>query len=357
MQFSFSFNTAILSSPVVALGSGVPPGTALTVNPNDIAFGRIGILVDSTSTFAASPPARQVVTVTFNVAPGAPLGPTPLTFGDVPSARGFSDAFGNPLAATYTDGTVTVATAAPGFEGDVAPRPNGDSVVLSTDVIQLRRFATALDTPGGSELQRGDCAPRATLGDGIINATDVIQGRRYATALDPPTPVGGPMAPSLVPESITSVFGDVYAYFFGREMRIGSAGGFTGKTVTVPVEMVPFGDEVAAGFTLEYDSTRLANPQVALGEFAPQGAILTVNANEAGRIGILIDSTEAMVASAMPRQIVMVTFEVVDQTGGDVPISLTSSLAARGTSDANGNALSMRYVNGNVNISRDKLFR
>ncbi|MGB4990292.1 MAG: choice-of-anchor Q domain-containing protein, partial [Pyrinomonadaceae bacterium] len=38
-------------------------------------------------------------------------------------------------------------SAGAGFEGDVAPRPNGNGSVISGDVIQMRRFATGLDTP------------------------------------------------------------------------------------------------------------------------------------------------------------------------------------------------------------------
>ena len=111
---------------------------------------------------------------------------------------------------------------------------------------------------------------------------------------------------------------------------------------------------MAAGFTLEYDAKRLANPQVTLGDAAPEGATLTVNTNEAGRIGILVDSTEAMTASAMPKRIVMVTFEIVDASDGTTPISLTGSLAALGTSDESGKTLSTRSLNGTVAVFAKK---
>ena len=218
---------------------------------------------------------------------------------------------------------------------------------------QLRRFATGLDTPGTgtNEGQRADCAPRASSGDGIINSGDVIQTRRYATGLDPLTDAGGPAATSFVPEGIASIIDDVYAYFFGREMRVGSVTAVAAKTVTVPVEITPYGDEVAVSFTLEYDAKRLANPRVFLGDAAPDGAVLTVNANETGSIGILVDSTEAITASAMPERIVMVTFDVAaDAPGGDIAVSLTGTLARLGTSDASGKTLLTRYVGGTVGI-------
>lgn len=353
-QFSLSFDPAIFSSPVVNVGSGAPPGSSVTVNPNQLGAGRIGILVDSVNTYTASPPARQILTVTFTVAPGAPLGITPITFGSQPSEQGVSDGFGNTLPASYVDGTVTIATAALGFESDVAPRPNGNNQVVASDVTQMRRFATGLDVPNPAtnEFQRADSAPRGTLGNGVINGADVIQTRRYSTGLDPLTGAGGPPAgTSIIPETLSSIFEDVYAYFFGREVRVTAEKPAEKGKVTVAVEITPYGDEMAAGFTLEYDAAKLSNPQLALGEAAPAGAVLTANTNEAGRIGILVDSTEAFMASATPKRFLMVTFDVAAGATGETPVTLTDSLASKTTADANGNTLTVRYLDGTINLS------
>lgn len=353
-SLSINFDTSILTNPTVAIGNGVPLGTALTPNPNQIAQGRYGVLVDSTNTFTASPPARQVVTFTFTVAPGTPVGTvTNVTFGDQPTVRSTSDSFGNNLTAGYIPGTVTIATAAPlGFEGDVAPRPNGDGIVLATDVTQLRRFSTGLDTPGvaTNEGQRADCAPRASSGDGIINAGDVVQGRRYSTGLDPLTTAGGPTT-GPVEEAFKAALNDVYAYLFGRELKVASQKADAGSQVVVPVEITPFGDEVAASFTLEYDAAQLSNPRVVLGDGAPAESTLTVNTNENGKVGILVDSTEAMTASAMPKQFVLVTFDVAAGANGEAQVLMTGSLTAQGVSDAYGNTLAARYLGGLVNVA------
>lgn len=216
----------------------------------------------------------------------------------------------------------------------------------------MRRFATGLDTPGAgtNEAQRADSAPRVTSGDGIINSSDVIQARRYATGLDPLTDAGGPAGPSPVSEGIAEVINDAYAYFFGREIRVGEVKAVNGESVTVPVEMTVFGDEVALSFTLEYAGTQLVNPRLVLDEGVPETAVMTINANDDGRIGILIDSTEAMTASAMPKRIIMVTFDILPGARGEIPILVTGTLASRGTSDAAGNMLSTRYAGGLVRI-------
>ena len=256
----------------------------------------------------------------------------------------------NPLQPANSGGVfdlfVTKISTGAGFEGDVAPRPAGNNTATSTDVVQLRRFATGLDTPNptANESQRADCAPRATSGDGVINSGDVVQGRRYSTGLDPLTSGAGPTSvfqSNAVNERTSS----------DRVVRVVPVGSRTG-TVTAAVEMTGSGDEVAAGFTLEYDATLLSNPRVSLGDAAPNGAVLTINANEHGRIGILIDSTERFATSAVPRRLVMITFDV---TSAHLPpqISLTSSLAAQSISDREGNSLAAAYIGAIVGLPVD----
>ena len=223
---------------------------------------------------------------------------------------------------------------------------------MATDVIQMRRFSTQLDVIDPAEFPRADSAPIATLGDGIINAGDVIQARRYSTGLDPLTPVGGPtVGTSIVPESVTSIVDSIYEYFFGREIMIGKAEAANG-TVTVPVEMVTNGDEAGVSFTLEYDASVMANPRVVLGEAAPAGSILTVNANEKGRLGVLVDSNVAAGASSTARRIVMVTFDVSAETDGRTAISFTDALAARSLAGVNGELFKASFVGSNVKLSR-----
>ncbi|MBK6725348.1 MAG: right-handed parallel beta-helix repeat-containing protein [Acidobacteria bacterium] len=269
---------------------------------------------------------------------------------------------GDLLTATATDAegnssefapTVIAPGGAPGFEADVAPRPNGDGNMLSTDITQMRRFVSGLDTPNPAtnEAQRIDCAPRSTFGDGIVNSSDVVQGRRYVSGLDVMTPAGGPASRvGSVPESIFVPNRDSGGDLFQRELSIGEPE-FRRSTVIVPIELTSQGNEVAMSFTVEYDPSVLANPRITLGRFAPAGSTLTVNTNEPGRIGILIDSANAMTASAVPLNIATVFFEVKGEASGEAPIYLTGSLAATGISDALGNSLPTKYLGGVVRMN------
>ncbi|MEJ7863300.1 MAG: choice-of-anchor Q domain-containing protein, partial [Pyrinomonadaceae bacterium] len=100
---------------------------------------------------------------------------------------------GADIGAFEVQNTVVAA----GFEGDVSPRPNGDSMVQSNDVVQVRRFQNGTDTPSTSsnELQRADSAPFATKGDGCIRSDDVVQTRRYQNGTTPPELASGPTSP------------------------------------------------------------------------------------------------------------------------------------------------------------------
>lgn len=290
---------------------------------------------------AIAPPTAGTPTPT-NTPTVTPTNTPTATPTNTPTATPTGTPTATPTSTPSASPTVTPTPGA-GFEGDVAPRPNGDGGVNSTDVVQLRRFATGLDVPNpGSEFARADCAPRGA-NDGNINSGDVIQGRRYATGLDPVTNAR-PSSPKLLPQRIASAFDDLYEYFLGRELRIVSES-LEADKLNVAVEITPFGDEFAAGFTLEYDETMFANPTVALGEAAPDSSVLTVNSNESGRIGILIDSADAFLPTAVSTRLVIVTFEVRPGTIDKPRFALTDSLAKMGFSDANGNTISIRSIN------------
>ncbi|MEQ1605090.1 MAG: reprolysin-like metallopeptidase [Pyrinomonadaceae bacterium] len=111
-SFSVNFNPALLTNPVVSLGSGVPAGTNLGTNLTQAAQGRIGILVDSTNTYTAG--TQQVATIRFTVPANAQIGLTPVTFGGVPTAQSVSSPQGALLPTTYQGGNVQIGSTAAG---------------------------------------------------------------------------------------------------------------------------------------------------------------------------------------------------------------------------------------------------
>lgn len=144
-SFTLTFNPAILSNPVVTLGNGVPAGSNLGTNTAQVAQGNLGVLVDSTNAYAAG--TRNILNVSFTIAPGAQLGLTPVGFSGTPTSQSVSSTTGALLPTTYTPGTIQVGSTAAGVEisGRVVT-PDGRGIrnaqVIMTDSKGDRRIAT-----------------------------------------------------------------------------------------------------------------------------------------------------------------------------------------------------------------------
>ncbi len=165
-SFSIVFDSAVLSNPVVTLGSGVPMGTNLSVNLMQAASGRIGVLVDSTSPYLISPPDREIIKIAFNVAASAPAGPTAITFSNTPTPLSTSSAIGALLPTAYEVGIVTID------QGEV----------------QLVTVGGRVTTPGGQNLRNATVNMIDSMGVrriattssfGIYSFNDVATGQQY----------------------------------------------------------------------------------------------------------------------------------------------------------------------------------
>ncbi len=182
-----------------------------------------------------------------------------------------------------------VSQAVGGFEADVAPRPNGSQTVVVSDWVQVGRFSISLDTPAvGSEFQRADCAPRATLGDGKITVADWVQAGRYSVALDPMLPAGGPLAPApFQPELNAAARIPIARRDVDRVVRALEGELQEGEVGTVQLELDTVGSENALAFTLTFDAGKAVFVDAeTVGD--SQGARLLVNSSQAaiGRLGI-----------------------------------------------------------------------
>ncbi|MBK6723598.1 MAG: carboxypeptidase regulatory-like domain-containing protein [Acidobacteria bacterium] len=109
VSFTIEYNAARLTNPKINLGEGMPEGTVLTLNENDAANGRIGILIDSTTPLGIGSNIKRLITITFDVAAGAAGGETRVRLTDSLAPKGVSDAMGNTLEAKYADGAVLIS--------------------------------------------------------------------------------------------------------------------------------------------------------------------------------------------------------------------------------------------------------
>lgn len=228
------------------------------------------------------------------------------------------------------DATVTVLGGA--FEGDVAPRPGGDNdgSVTVADLTQIRRFVAELDTDLTlNEFQRADTAPLITFGDGILSVSDIVQARRYAAGLDSVNFAAGPneaVDPGLVVRTIDGKQSDLMP----REIRP-VAVSRVGDRVKIAVDLEAQGDEVAVGFTLNFDPNVIGNPtNITLGP-GSVGMSLTTNTSQAaqGRIGIVMDKDPTQPIPVGTQRLVTIDFDVAPSNPSTALIAFGNSPVRR----------------------------
>jgi uncharacterized protein (TIGR03437 family) len=207
----------------------------------------------------------------------------------------------------------------PGYEADVAPRPNGSNngMVTVSDWTQVGRFVAGLDTANqGNEFQRADCAPLSTFGDGRLTPQDWVQAGLYAVGQDPVAPAGGPLTPAPLSTTTASLFAQhTLKSDEPRLLRIITTDGSPGTARTVMVELNAQGDESALGFSLHFNPSEWRFASAEPGRDTQQ-AVIHVNANEAarGRIGLLLALPDRGRFSAGARHIVSLKFASLSES-------------------------------------------
>src|SRR5262249_25266460 len=137
-----------------------------------------------------------------------------------------------------------------------------------------------------------------------------------------------------------------------REVRVVSTDAVAGQSVNVSVELVSQGNENAAGFSLNYDSSILSAPVVSLGTGAT-GAVLTTNGGQAGsgRLGIALAYPAGQAFTAGTRQLVGISFTVAaNAPAGPTSIAFGDMPVLREVSDVTAGTLPTIYTPGVVNI-------
>lgn len=240
--------------------------------------------------------------------------------------------------------TPTPSPVPTGLESDV---DESLGVIAGGDVSRLRLFVAGVIDPAieNYEFQRADAAPAVSKGDGYLDVADIVQARRYALGTDMPSSMGGPIAPFPSRPVTTFAPGETPVV-----IGLGSTDADAGSQVTIPIEMIRRGDEVAASFTLNFDPSRLANPTLELGSGTEASeTILTVNRRRvaSGQLGIVLDSERPFTG----KELASVTFDViVDSPSGDSVISFSDNFVAQSTADDLGERLPTSYENGAIYI-------
>ena len=351
LGFSLDFDHTRLTFAGLNLGTGAGGASAL-FNTNAAPAGRLGVLLamPGVTTFPAG--TQEVAEISFFVNSGTNPATANITFGDLPSARQVSDAFANALPAAYVGGTVTIPWL--GYEGDVAPLPNGDGAVTIIDWVQEGRYVAGLDTiTNAAQFQRADTSPRAGYGDGQLTVADWVQTGRYAVGLDPLTVAGGPTAPANGPvSSKKSAAGSYGPLDLGRTILLAPTTAYPGKSVTVPVQLISQGNENAVGLSLKYDPTQLLATNVTLGA-GDSAATLVANLNRAsnGVVGFLLSLPFGTAFTAGTQEVARITYFVQPGAVSPAPLVFTNSPTASSVSDPLANALTTTFQGASLVVA------
>ncbi len=386
LSFSVSLDATILTSPQFTLGGdAASAGATLNTNSSQAQQGRYGISITLPQGQKFDAGTRQILVLTAVVLTGVNATTTPISFGDSPTVRRVTDLNGQTLSANYTNGAVTIAA---GYEGDVTPRPSGNNSVTIADWVQTGRFAAGFDVAAvGSEFQRADTSPRATLGNGAITISDWVQTGRYASGLDPVVPAGGPTGPAFAglrtgdcgqtgwmriggcnpsgPAESPFDFRNAQDGLINpqsairdlqsRVARITSVATQRGQQFTTFVELDAQGNENAFGFSVTFDPAQLNFVSAAAGADVTS-PMFNANLMQAaqGRIGITLAVTPGTSISAgNSRKLVALTFSVpVNGTANSIQIGFGDQPIVREVVNANADVLTTTWNTGTVNIAR-----
>lgn len=341
---SLNFNTTLLTFLEATLGSGTPAGSALILNTNSVASGRLGVGVGLPANAALDRGTQQVVVVKFLVAPVVNQTTTTISFGDQPTLRQLSDTHAQVLPAAYSPGNVAVSDAQ--VEGDVSPRPAGNRALSIVDWVQMGRFVALLDTLSGSnEFQRADCAPRSTKGNGIIGASDWVQVGRYAIGLDPLTIIGGPTEPD------AGGGGSFSTAASGTTMSLSNCSIIQGQTNVMPVVVGAQGTENAMTFSVMFDPAKLAFVGAVPGS-AAGNASLNQNLGQVatGRIGLALALPPGTSLAAGSREVVQLRFAALAAAPASTTVIFTNGPVPREVSDVLANSLVTTYTPATVSV-------
>ena len=252
----------------------------------------------------------------------------------------------------------------PLYEGDVITRPDGDGVVDASDVQMVRNFSVGIGLPyQGSEFRRADSSPRSSLGDGLVDGDDVQQTRRYSVGTDPLQNAGGPTSGTSAAEF--NLFSKKSELPFGIKtpaakssflappaaFRVDAQSASPSSTLVVPIRVDTVGNEAGYTFSIAYDSTKLTNPQVAIGN---GGGDVIFNTATAGQIGFSVTGfAGGTIAEGNNIALVNVTFTVAASApAGPTNITFTDTPARRKASgvDPNTPITQPTYTGGTITI-------
>jgi uncharacterized protein YjiK len=224
----------------------------------------------------------------------------------------------------------------------------GDEVNIYNEAGVLQARVIFGSSPAGPSFATFDNA--AGLNNATITQLSAVGINGAFIAANSASEIGSPgrisgVAPTPTPTPSPSPLPTV------RALRVVNVAVQPGQNVTASIVLDSLGNEASASFSLNYNPAIFTNPAVALGNGVPAGTNLGTNLSQAaqGRIGVLVDSTNAYTAGT--RQVITVTFSVpANATIGTYPMAFGNTPTAQSVSSPQGALLPTTYTSGNIQV-------
>lgn len=282
IAFSVSFSTARLFFTSFELGAGLN-SEGLVLNTNNVSGGLLGVELQLQGGDQISGGSNLLGNIRFRMAPGLVESLlAAVSFSGSPVPQEVVDSKSRRLLATYKSGSISIRFN--GFESDVSPIGQPDTVLSVVDWVQTGRYVIGLDPiPNGMDFRKIDSAPRTTLGDGRLTASDWVQCGRYVEKSDPVVPVGGPEVFTSNPAEIShaDAASDNVTVSIGDPIPSDYSG------FAIPILINATGNESALTFSLGFDVTKFRYKDIDLTRYSESWKLLVNERDVAlGRVGI-----------------------------------------------------------------------
>lgn len=136
-----------------------------------------------------------------------------------------------------------------------------------------------------------------------------------------------------------------------RQLRIIGGNAAPGQNITANVELVAQGDENSVGFSLNFDTNILTNPNVTLGADA-LAANLIINNSQSGKVGVLLALPVNQNFTAGTKQIVIVTFNTLPTNAYSSPVTFGNTPIGKLVVNSNADPLPTNYLDGAVQFAQ-----
>ncbi|MGH9842280.1 MAG: IPT/TIG domain-containing protein, partial [Blastocatellia bacterium] len=270
LGFSLNFDPGVLGFVSASVGSGLD-GAALNVNANQAANGRLGVALALPAGQKMRAGKQTIVTLRFNALSSSNATTALLSFGDQPIRRQLSDVNAVEIAASYSDGSVTIANAvtsvsAASFKPEVAVESIvaafGARLATATVVTTVQPLPTSLagttvkvkDSAGAERLAPLFFVAPAQVNYQMPPGTAPGAARVTVTSGDGAVSVGTANVASVAP-SLFAANADGQGVVAGVVLRVGSDGSqrfepvsrfdpSQNRFVSVPIDLGPEGEQV-----------------------------------------------------------------------------------------------------------------